>query len=137
MKVVAYNIRAFEKESLAKANQKKHEITLISDPLTLDNVGYADGKEAAIIDAGDDLSAQVIAQLAQKGIKFIATRSKSTQNIDLIAASLYRIKLANISEAESVQEIALQTITNLDNWQQNKCVGNACICAKNCRQPSN
>jgi D-lactate dehydrogenase len=34
---------------------------------------------------------------------------------------------------EALQEIANQTIKNLDQWQNNKCVGDACICAANCR----
>lgn len=133
MKVVAYNIRVSEKEHLAKANQKKHDITLISNPLSVDTVGYAEGKDAAIIDADDDLSAPVMALLAEKGIRFITTRSANTSNIDVDAAQLYRIKLANVANMTAVQDVALQTITNLDNWQQNKCVGNACICARNCR----
>ena len=33
---------------------------------------------------------------------------------------------------EAVQEIANRTIKNLDLWQMNKCVGIACICAKEC-----
>jgi len=33
---------------------------------------------------------------------------------------------------EALQEIANQTVKNLDQWQNNSCTGNACICAKNC-----
>jgi len=34
---------------------------------------------------------------------------------------------------EALQVIADQTIKNLDLWQQNKCVGDACSCSKNCK----
>jgi D-lactate dehydrogenase len=34
---------------------------------------------------------------------------------------------------EALQEIANQTIKNLDLWQMNKCAGDACSCAKNCK----
>ena len=44
MKAVAYSIKPFEKEFLAKANQKKHDITLISNPLGIETVIYAKGK---------------------------------------------------------------------------------------------
>ena len=37
---------------------------------------------------------------------------------------------------EALQGIADQTIKNLDLWQQNKCVGKACACAKNCQVPA-
>jgi len=35
---------------------------------------------------------------------------------------------------EALQEIADQTIRSLDLWQQNKCVGKACACAKDCNK---
>jgi D-lactate dehydrogenase len=56
MKAVAYSIKTFEKEYLAKANQKKHDITLISNPLGPDTVIYAEGKDAVIVFTNDDVS---------------------------------------------------------------------------------
>jgi len=96
MKVVAYSIKPFEKEFLAKANQKKHDITLISNPLGLDTSIYAEGKEAVIVFTNDDVSALVIDKLADMGIKFIATRSSGTDHIDKTAAAKHNIKLANV-----------------------------------------
>jgi len=96
MKVVAYSIKPFEKEFLAKANQKKHDITLISNPLGLDTSIYAEGKEAVIVFTNDDVSALVIDKLADMGIKFIATRSSGTDHIDKPAAAKHNIKLANV-----------------------------------------
>jgi D-lactate dehydrogenase len=46
MKAVAYSVKAFEKEFLAKANQKKHDITLISNVLSMDTITYAREKDA-------------------------------------------------------------------------------------------
>ena len=37
---------------------------------------------------------------------------------------------------EALQEIANQTIKNLDLWQDEKCVGDACVCNKNCKAQS-
>lgn len=144
MKVVAYDIKPFEKEFLAKANHKKHDITLIANPLGLDTVIYAEGKDAVIVFTGDDVSALVIERLARLGIKYIVTRSSDTDHIDKNAASSYGIKIANIpsypQEAdisqETLQDVADQTIKNLDMWQMKKCVGDACVCAKNCQQTS-
>jgi lactate dehydrogenase-like 2-hydroxyacid dehydrogenase len=144
MKAVAYSIRSFEKEFLAKANQKKHDITLISNTLGPDTAGYAAGKDAVIVFTNDDVSAQVIEQLAVLGIKFIVTRSAGTEHIDKVAAANFGIKIANVpanplydinneSTHDSFQEIANKTIRTLDLWQQNKCVGDACACSKNCR----
>jgi D-lactate dehydrogenase len=96
MKVVAYSIKPFEKEFLAKANQKKHDITLISNPLGMDTSIYAEGKEAVIVFTNDDVSASVIDKLAGLGVKFITTRSAGTDHIDKTAAVKNNIKLANV-----------------------------------------
>jgi D-lactate dehydrogenase len=96
MKVVAYSIKPFEKEFLSKANQKKHEITLISNPLGLDTTIYAEGKDAVIVFTNDDVSARVIERLATSGIKYIATRSAGTDHIDRESAAKYGIKVANV-----------------------------------------
>lgn len=96
MKAVAYSIKPFEKEYLAKANQKKHDITLISNPLGLDTAIYAQGKDAVIVFTNDDVSAPVVAQLAALGIKFIVTRSAGTDHIDQQAAAAAGIKIANV-----------------------------------------
>lgn len=156
MKVVAYSVKTFEKEFLAKANQKKHDITLISNSLNPETVLYAVGKDAIVICAHDDVSAWVIEQLAAMGIKYIATRSASTDHIDKEAAAAHGINLANVPvypllhniinhpnvlvtphqnnlSPEALQQIADQTIKTLDLWQQDKCVGKACVCNKSCR----
>lgn len=141
MKVVAYSIAPVEKEYLAKANQKKHDITLISNSLNLDTAIYAEGKEAVLVFTKDDVSAPVIEKLSKMGIKYIATRSVSTGHIDKNAAGTFGIKLCNVpgyaaltkQADEAMQENANRIIKSLDLWQLNKCVGNACVCAKGCR----
>jgi len=133
MKVVAYSVNPDEKEFLAKANQKKHDITLIFNSLNLDTAIYANGKQAAIVCAGDDVSARVLEKLASMGVKYISTRSTENDHIDKQAAARYGIKLANVAEHSSVKEMSIQTIKNLDSWEMNKCVGNSCICAQGCR----
>ncbi len=96
MKAVAYSIKPFEKEYLARANRKKHDITLISNPLGPDTVIYAQGKDAVIVFTNDDVSATVIEKLAGLGIRFIVTRSAGTDHIDKTAAAAFGIKIANV-----------------------------------------
>lgn len=96
MKAVAYSIKPFEKEFLAKANQKKHDITLISNPLTIDTAIYANGKDAIIVFTNDDVSAAVIDKLAELGVKYIVTRSFGTDHIDKEAAAKAGIKLSYV-----------------------------------------
>jgi D-lactate dehydrogenase len=96
MKVVAYSIKPFEKEFLAKANKKKHEITLIANSLRLETIAYAKGKDAVLVFVNDDVSAPVINKLADMGIKYIATRSAGTDHLDKEAAARRGISLANV-----------------------------------------
>ena len=96
MKAVAYSIRAFEREFLAKANNKKHDITLIANPLAPDTTMYAEGKEAVIVFTNDDVSAAVIDKLAILGVKYIITRSTGTDHIDRVAADKHNIKVLNV-----------------------------------------
>ena len=109
MKAVAYSIKPFEKEFLAKANQKKHDITLISNSLSLETSIYAEGKDAVIVFTNDNLSAPVIRKLAEKGIKYITTRSSGTDHIDKGEAAKYHIKLSNVP-SYSPQAIAEHTV---------------------------
>lgn len=142
MRVVAYSIKSFEKEPLAIANHKKHDITLISNSLTAETVSYAEGKEAVIVFSEDRVSESVINSLADLGVKFIATRTTATSNIDQDAAAKRNIKIANVSavsllgitEQGMALALAKETILNLDRWQQNRCLGDSCICSKACDQ---
>ena len=98
MKAVAYSIKPFEKEFLAKANQKKHDITLISNSLGMSTVDYAQGKTAVIVFTNDDVSASVIELLSDLGIRLIITRSVGTDHIDLKAAEKNGIQVLNVSD---------------------------------------
>ena len=98
MKVVAYSIKPFEKEFFAKANQKKHDITLISNSLGVSTVDYAQGKTAVVVFTNDDVSASVIKLLSGLGIRLIITRSVGTDHIDLKAAENAGIQVLNVSD---------------------------------------
>lgn len=142
MKVVAYSIKSFEKEPLAIANHKKHEITLISNALNAETVSYAAGKEAIIVFEDDDVSESVIHKLADLGVKYIATRSTSVAQINQQAAAARNIKIANvplgvlngIKDRNMAMKLAEETILNLDKWQHKTCLGMACACAKSCNK---
>lgn len=140
MKAVAYSIQSSEKEHLAKANQKKHEITLISNPLSIETVAYAAGKEAVIVFESDDVSAAVINKLAELGVRYIATRSTAVGHIDQDVAAVYGIRVASVPSVLSENldlellsvALAQETIKNLDKWQEGRCLGSACVCSRAC-----
>jgi hypothetical protein len=140
MRVVAYSIKSSEKEPLAVANHKKHDITLISNQLTVETASFAVGKDAVIVTVADHLDADVINMLADVGVKYIATRSTSSAHIDVLASGKRHMKIGSVPlllvENDKGQDLdaiyAKQTIVNLDNWEGKACLGKACVCAKSC-----
>ena len=137
MKVVAYNIKDYEKEHLALANGKVHDLTLISNALSLKTMQYAHGKEVVVVAADDRLDAILIQELFNIGIRKIITRSQTTDHIDLRKAHELEIQIANTPhEDQSPKGIAQQTINNLTLWGGGKCVGKACCCVNNCNNPA-
>ena len=125
MKAIAYSVQAGEKEPIAVANKKKHDITLISNSLTLQTAEFARGKKAVIVYIDDQVSEDVIKSIAEMGVKYIATRSSGCNHIDLEAAKRYGICVSNVGEdlLDGIPEqqlphiLAEQTIVNLDKWQ--------------------
>lgn len=83
MKAVAYHVMASEKEYFAKANKKKHDITLIANGLDMDTIHYAQGKEAVIMPKGFITTREVTNKLCSMGIKYIITRPTSENTADL------------------------------------------------------
>lgn len=137
MRVVAYNIQEFEKQTLAKANAKVHDLTLISNPLNLATVRYAEGKEVVIVSPQDNLDQTLLDALHKIGVKKIITRSHSLDHIDLAYAGKLRLHVANTPTADdSPKSIAKQTIENLNNWVSNQCLGLACHCSFDCTKKS-
>lgn len=138
MRAVAYSIRSFEKEPLAKANKKKHDITLISNALGLETAEYAAGKEAVIISESDHVSEAVILRLAALGVKYITVRASESDKVDMYTAARMNIAVSTIPVPADVPvngpdfivhqyDIAVGTIKNLDFWQNNKSISNNII----------
>ncbi|TZF86070.1 lactate dehydrogenase (plasmid) [Pedobacter sp. BS3] len=125
MKAVAYSITNFEKELLAKANQKKHDITLIANALGNETITYADGKDAVIVFNDSDISDEVIKKLAQLGVKCLITCSANANNNNHNILKQQNIAFTHIpvsnngilADREYLQAIAFRIIENLDNWQ--------------------
>ncbi|GHE48964.1 Rossmann-fold NAD(P)-binding domain-containing protein [Sphingobacterium griseoflavum] len=133
MKAVAYNIKDFEKESLALANGKVHDLTLISNGLNINTLHYTAGKEVVIVSEDDRLDASILEELKAVGILKIVTRSLKTDHIDLYRAADLNIQVANTPYADRTPKgIAEQTIRNLNLWDKGKCVGTACRCVRDC-----
>ena len=137
MRVIAYNILGPEKEHLAKANGKVHDLTLISNELNFSTMHYAMGKEAIIISDRDLLDRVMLYELYKIGIRNIITRSRSTEHIDLDYAGELKMHVANVPYENTLEGIARETISNLTQWMVGGCTGDACQCRIDCKNKVN
>lgn len=133
MKAIVYSIKPHEKELLSLTNKKRHDLTMISNELNHSTLIYASGKEAVIVSSYDILGFDLLRELKAIGVKKIITRSISTTHIDLNAAKEFEFNIANVPSAnKGHKEVAEIVIKNLNLWEDNKCVGDACCCKKTC-----
>lgn len=133
MKAIAYSIKPEEKEFLAVANGKKHDLTLISNELNMQTLAFAHSKDAVIVAACDILDVRMLLELKNVGVTKIITRSSTTAHIDLKEATQMGFNIANVPGGDQTLEgIAQKTIHHLNAWDKGKCVGSACCCQNAC-----
>lgn len=96
MKTLIYSIHGFDKSFLEKAAQGKHELVYTEQRLNQSTANLANGFDAITVFSSDIASAEVIEQLKEYGVKFIATRSVGYDHIDLEKAKELGIKVANV-----------------------------------------
>lgn len=115
MNAIAYNIQAREKELLARANAKRHKLTLISNELNAETSTFSAGKEVVIISEFDILTATLLEYLKNHGVQKIITRSHSIDHIDHKAAKELEIQICKLKESLSPEEKAWQIIDLLSS----------------------
>ncbi len=116
MKAIVYNINAKEKELLVLANYKRHDITIISNSLAIETLGFAAGKHALVILDQGELTLQVLQGLKNLGIKLIVTTIRHPACVDPLEAAngleIVSLKVGEILGRENMDEI----ISQLDLW---------------------
>ncbi len=96
MKTTIYSTHKFDRPSLEKANNGKHNIQWLEVRLTEETAILAQGSQAVCLFAGDDASAPVLEKLKECGIKYIALRSAGFNHVDLQKAKELNIKVARV-----------------------------------------
>jgi len=98
MKVIAYGIQTCEREFLATANQKKHDITLIANPLSEATLFYAADKQAVIVTDEMTVADELAIRLSEMGVAHVLIRAHCTPE----------------SHASILQDMAANVIDQLD-----------------------
>jgi D-lactate dehydrogenase len=96
MKAFVFSAHAYELPFLKRAAGEKHELIFTHHKLSLETAGMASGCNAIALFTADDASAPVLQKLKLHGIKSIALRSAGYDHVDLVEASRFGIKVANV-----------------------------------------
>src|SRR5215210_2644391 len=99
MRVAVFNIKGFERDFLRAANDGHgHELVFLEPRLTVDTVSLAAGCEAVCAFVNDDLGADVLEALADRGARLVALRSAGFNHVDLEAAARRELTVAHVPE---------------------------------------
>lgn len=96
MKAIAFSVGEYEEPLLRDANHDQHELTLLTDRLTVDTADRADGYDAVLIFGKDDASEAVLKKLADLNIRYLLTRSAGVDHVDTDAAETLGIAVKSI-----------------------------------------
>ncbi len=98
MKTAVFSTHRFEKDYLLQANLQKHELKLLEVQLNNATVALAEGCKAASIFVNDDASADVLHELKNQGVEFLALRSAGYNHVDLAVAKKLNIRVARVPD---------------------------------------
>lgn len=99
MHVVTYSTKAYDRRFLDAANADgRHRFTYLEARLETATVAAAEGAQAVCAFVNDCLDAQVLAALAQRGVRLVALRSAGFNHVDLEAAAAHGIAVGRVPE---------------------------------------
>lgn len=98
MKLLVYSAKDFEIPFLNHAHNNAHQVTFTKDALNIETAIQAVGHKAVSIFSGDDANSQVLEKLSDLGVRYISLRSAGYNNVHLIAAHKFGLKIANVPE---------------------------------------
>ena len=116
--MLIFSTHRFENEFLMTANQHRHELTFIDVSLSLQTASLAKGFDAVSVFVNDDASSDVIAELSKAGVKYIVLRSAGFNNVNLIRAREFSMRVARVP-AYSPYAVAEHAVTLMLSLNRN------------------
>src|SRR4051812_21024749 len=110
MKTAVFSTRRYDQSMLTLANAAaKHDLRFLQDRLTMRTVALARGCEAVCVFVNDTVDAPVLAALAARGARLVATRSTGFNHIDTAAAAKLGMAVVRVTDYSpySVAEFAV------------------------------
>ncbi len=120
MKIVAYEVRADEREEMRKeAERHQVELVQVAEPLSEENIEIAAGADGITI-LGTCVDADMMKQLSARNVKVLATRTIGYDHIDIKAAKDNGIHVCNgYYDPDGVAEYTIMLmLMSLRNYKQ-------------------
>lgn len=97
MRIAVFSTKPYDREALDRANQRHgHEIIYFEPRLTQRTARLAHDFEAVCPFVNDELSAPVVAELAEGGLRLLTLRSAGFNHVDLQAAEEHEVVIARV-----------------------------------------
>ncbi|MCC9166636.1 2-hydroxyacid dehydrogenase [Pontibacter harenae] len=110
MKILFFSSKAYDVQFFNAANEKYgYELKFLEVPLNISTAMLAQGYEVVCMFVNDVVSADVLQELAQQGVKLLALRCAGCNNVDLKTAAELGIKVVRVP-AYSPYSVAEHTI---------------------------
>lgn len=116
MKIAFFSAKPYDKVFFDRYNEQGFEIEYFETHLGPHIVNVIEDAFAVCVFVNDKLNAQVIEQLAAKGVKLIALRCAGFNNVDIAAAKVHGIRVCRVPaySPEAVAEHAVAMILTLN-----------------------
>ncbi|MBX3013137.1 MAG: 2-hydroxyacid dehydrogenase [Caldilineaceae bacterium] len=97
MKIAFFSTKGYDRQSFQNVNSRfGHELTFFETRLTPETTALAAGFEAVCVFVNDDVNQAALTQLAEAGVKVVATRSAGYNQIDLATAEALGLTVVRV-----------------------------------------
>jgi D-lactate dehydrogenase len=97
LKIAVFSTKMYDREALEEANHRhRHELTFFEPRLTADTTVLVTGFDAVCPFVNDQLTAGVVADLANAGVRLLTLRSAGYNHVDLRAAAEHGVVVARV-----------------------------------------
>lgn len=117
MRIAVFSTKPYDRLALGEANARHgHELVFLEPRLTAATVPLARGFEGVCPFVNDELSAEVVARLAEGGTRLLTLRSAGFNHVDLAAAAARGVTVARVPAYSpyAVAEHAAALVLTLD-----------------------
>jgi D-lactate dehydrogenase len=110
MHVVVFSTKPHDRQFLEAANAGgAHRLTFLEAPLSEETARLADGADAVCAFVNDDVGSEVVARIADAGVRLVALRCAGFNNVDLKAAEAAGLAVGRVP-AYSPHAVAEHTV---------------------------